>query len=82
VPAVAAVAGAALGRVDRLINPTGRMRESMQADLQRFMTQARPQVVRYVLDAHRQLLEDVRMKISDSYQERVKSTVKLLTSGD
>jgi hypothetical protein len=83
VPAVAAVAGAALGGAfDRLINPTGRMRESMQADLQRFMNLARPQVVRYVLDAHQQLLEDVRIKITDSYQERVKSTVKLLTSGD
>lgn len=83
VPAVAAVAGAALGGAfDRLINPTGRMRESMQADLRRFMALARPQVVRYVLDAHQQLLLDVRAKITDSYEQRVKSTVKLLTSGE
>jgi hypothetical protein len=83
VPAVAAVAGAALGGAfDRLINPTGRMRESMQADLRRFMTLARPQVLRYVLDAHQQLLLDVRAKITDSYEQRVKSTVKLLASGE
>jgi DnaJ domain len=82
VPAVAAVAGAALGGAfDRFINPTGRMRESMQADLLRFMNMARPQVVRYVLEAHQQLLEEVRVKISESYEERVKSTVKLLTAG-
>lgn len=82
VPAVAAVAGAALGGAfDRFVNPTGRMRESMQADLLRFMGVARPQVVRYVLEAHQQLLEEVRLKITASYQERVKSTVKLLTDG-
>jgi hypothetical protein len=83
VPAFAAVAGAALGNAfDRWMNPTGRMRESLQADLQRFMYAARPQVVRYVLEAHQQLLDDVRVKIVDSYQERVKSTVKLLTGGE
>ena len=82
VPAVAAVAGAALGGAfDRFINPTGRMRESMQADLLRFMNMARPQVVRYVLEAHQQLLDEVRVKITESYEERVKSTVKLLTAG-
>jgi len=82
VPAVAAVAGAALGGAfDRFINPTGRMRESMQADLLRFMNMARPQVVRYVLEAHQQLLDEVRAKIAESYEERVKSTVKLLTAG-
>ena len=81
-PAVAAVAGAALGGAfDRLINPTGRMRESMQADLLRFMNMARPQVVRYVLEAHQQLLDEVRVKITESYEERVKSTVKLLAAG-
>ena len=82
VPAVAAVAGAALGGAfDRFINPTGRMRESMQADLLRFMNMARPQVVRYVLEAHQQLLDEVRLKIAASYEDRVKSTVKLLTTG-
>ena len=82
VPAVAAVAGAALGGAfDRFVNPTGRMRESMQSDLLRFMRVARPQVVRYVMEAHQQLLDEVRVKIADSYQERVKSTVKLLTVG-
>ncbi len=81
VPAAVAVAGAALGgAVDRLVNPTGRMRESMQAELMRFMSTARPQVVRYVMEAHQELLADVRLKITESYQERVKSTVKLLAS--
>jgi vacuolar-type H+-ATPase subunit E/Vma4 len=76
------VAGAALGGAfDRFVNPTARMRESMQDDLLRFMSSARPQVVRYVLEAHEQLLDEVRVKIADSYQERVKSTVKLLTAG-
>jgi hypothetical protein len=83
VPAVAAVAGAALGGVfDRLVNPTGRMRESMQADLLRFMSMARPQVVGHVLAAHRELLDSVRGRITESYHDRVKSTVKLLTAGE
>jgi hypothetical protein len=38
-------------------------------------------VVRYVLEAHQQLLDEVRAKIAESYEERVKSTVKLLTAG-
>ncbi len=83
VPAVAAVAGTALGSaLDRLLNPTDRMRKGMQADLTRFMAAARPQVVRYVLEAHAGLLDDVRARIAASYQERVRSTVKLLTAGD
>ena len=82
VPAAAALAGAALGGAfDRFVNPTGRMRQSMQADLARFMDAARPQVVRYVLQVHQELLAEVRLRIAESYQERVKSTVKLLTAG-
>jgi DnaJ-domain-containing protein 1 len=82
VPAVAAVAGTALGSAfDRLINPTGRMREGMQADLTRFMASARPQVVRHVLDVHEELLAEVQIKITESYQDRVRSAVKLLKSG-
>jgi hypothetical protein len=82
VPAVAAVAGTALGGAfDRFINPTGRMREGMQADLKRFMASARPQVVRHVLEVHEELLSEVQIKITESYKERVKSTVKLLKSG-
>lgn len=82
VPAVAAVAGTALGSAfDRLLNPTGKMRESMQADLTRFMASARPQVVGYVLEAHEELLSEVQTRIAESYKERVTSTVKLLKSG-
>jgi hypothetical protein len=82
-PVVGAVAGLAMGGVfDRLLNPTGRMRESMQQDLQSFMAMARPQVTSYVLEVHQHLLEDVRGQIVANYQERVKDTVKLLTVGD
>ena len=82
VPAIAAMAGAALGGAfDRLVNPTTRMRQSMQADVRRFMDVARPQVVRYVLEAHQELLTEVQLRIAESYRERVKSTVKLLTAG-
>jgi len=82
VPIVGAVAGAALGGAfDRLLNPTGRMREGMRDDLRRFMSMARPQVTGYVLEAHEQLLDEVRGQIVASYQERVKGTVKLLTAG-
>lgn len=82
VPLAGAAVGAALGGAfDRLVNPTGRMRESMQVDLQRFLTMARPQVIAYVLEAHEQLLQDVRGKIVADYEERVKGTVKLLTAG-
>ena len=81
-PIVGAVAGMAFGGVfDRLINPTGRMREGMQEDLRRFMSMARPQVTAYVLEVHETLLEDVRGRILSNYQERVKDTVKLITAG-
>jgi len=82
VPVVGAVAGAALGgAVDRLLNPTARLRENMTIDLYRFMEMARPQVTAYVLEAHEQLLEEVRGRIVDNYRERVEDTVKLLTAG-
>jgi hypothetical protein len=82
VPAVAAIAGAALGGAfDRFVNPTGRMRQSMQVDVLRFLDLARPQLVRYVLEAHQDLLTEVRQRIIESYAGRVKSTVKLLTAG-
>jgi hypothetical protein len=82
VPALAGVVGTAVGTAfDRFVNPTGRMRERMAADLLRFMEIARPQVVRYVLEAHQELLSDVRSQIIESYQQRVRSTVKLLTAG-
>jgi hypothetical protein len=45
------------------------------------MEVARPQLVWYVLEAHQVLLSEVRARIAESYQERVKSTVKLLTDG-
>jgi curved DNA-binding protein CbpA len=82
VPVVGAVAGAAVGgAVDRLLNPTGQMRKNMEADLRRFMALARPQVTKYVLEAHSQLLDEVRSQIVDNYQERTEETVKLLTRG-
>ena len=81
-PIVGAAAGAALGGVfDRLVNPTGQMRVNMQDELRRFMIMARPQVTGYVLEAHEQLLGDVRGRIVANYQERAKGTVKLLTAG-
>ncbi|MBN1322026.1 MAG: DnaJ domain-containing protein [Thermoleophilia bacterium] len=81
VPVVGAVAGAALGgAVDRLLNPIARLRENMTADLYRFMEMARPQVTAYVLEAHEQLLEEIRGRIVDNYRERVEDTVKLLTT--
>jgi hypothetical protein len=82
VPVVGAVAGAALGGVlDRFLNPIARVREGMQTDLRRFMTMAQPQVTAYVLEAHNQLLDEVRAQIVESYQKRIKDTVKLLTAG-
>lgn len=81
-PVVGAVAGLAFGGVfDRLFNPTGRMRQGMQQDLARFMVMAQPQVARYVLEVHQQLLDDVRGQIVANYRDRVRSTVKLLTAG-
>ena len=81
-PIVGAVAGMAFGGVfDRLVNPTGRMREGMQEDLGRFMSMARPQVTVYVLEVHEILLEEVRGRILSNYQERVRNTVKLITAG-
>jgi hypothetical protein len=83
VPVVGAVAGAALGgALDRLLNPTALVRKNMQADLRRFMAAAQPQMTAYVLRAHSQLLEEVRDRIVDNYQERVKDTVRLPATGE
>lgn len=83
VPVVGAVAGAAIGgAVDRLLNPTGRMRESMQQDVARFMAVAGPQMTAYVLEAHQRLMAEVQEQIVENYRERVRGTVKLLTAGD
>jgi DnaJ domain len=82
IPVVGAVAGAAIGgALDRIFNPLGQMREGMQRDLRRFMAMARPQVTAYVLEAHNQLLDDVRVQVVDSYQERSRGVVRLLTAG-
>ena len=82
IPVVGAVAGAAIGgALDRIFNPLPQMRERMQTDLRRFMAMARPQVTAYVLEAHNQLLDDVRVQIVDNYQERAKDVVRLLTTG-
>jgi hypothetical protein len=81
VPVVGAVAGAALGgAVDRFLNPTAQMRKSMEQDLARFMSAARTQVTAYVLEAHGELLEQVRGQIVDNYRGRVQESVKLLTA--
>lgn len=83
VPLIGAAAGTALGgALDRLLRPTEEMRESMQADLERFVATAQPQLLSYVEQAHTRLLTEVRSKIEKSYQERVRGAVKLLKAGD
>jgi len=83
IPVVGAMAGAALGGAfDRFLNPTEQMRKNMEHDLGRFMALARPQVTAYVLEAHAELLDQVRGQIVDDYRDRVQETVKLLTAGD
>lgn len=83
VPMVGAVAGAALGgALDRLLNPTDQMRESMGEELRRFMAVATPQVRGYVIEAHEQMLAEVREQIINNYRERMRGTVDLLTAGE
>ena len=83
IPVVGAMAGAALGGAfDRFLNPTEQMRKNMEHDLGRFMALARTQVTAYVLEAHAELLDQVRGQIVDDYRDRVQETVKLLTAGD
>ncbi len=82
VPVVGAVAGTALGgTISRLLNPIEKVRAGTQTDLRRFMAMARPQVTAYVLEAHDQLLSELRSQIVENYQQRVKDVVKLLTAG-
>lgn len=82
VPIVGAVAGAALGgAVDRFLNPTAQMRRNLEQDLARFMAMAGPQLTAYVLEAHTELLVQVRGRIEDDYRGRVHETVRLLTEG-
>ncbi len=81
-PAVGAVAGSVLGGLlDRALNPTEQVRKAMLVDLERFLRVARPQLLEYVSEAHSRLLKDVREKITSSYEERVRKTVRLVTAG-
>jgi hypothetical protein len=81
VPVVGAVAGAAVGGVlDRFLNPLDRMRQSMLHDLRRFMSGARAEVTAYVLEAHNQLLDDIRVQIVQNYQTRARGVVRQLTA--
>jgi hypothetical protein len=83
VPVLGAVMGSAMGgALDRLLNPTARVRESMQSDLERFVGAARPQLMTYVAEAHGRLLAEVRGKIVSNYKERVEGAVRLLTAAD
>jgi len=80
-PLLGAVAGAAVGGViDRLFNPTAQMKAGLVGDVEQFMRVARPQVMAYVLEAHDELLTQVRDDIVANYQERVKNNVKLLNA--
>jgi hypothetical protein len=81
-PVVGAAAGLVLGTVvDRLVNPTPALKASLDKDISRFMVAARPQVLRYVLEAHGALLSDIQGRIVTDYQERARGLTKLLTSG-
>ncbi|MBC7293143.1 MAG: DnaJ domain-containing protein [Thermoleophilia bacterium] len=83
VPVAGAAAGLALGGIiDRLLHPTRQMRADMQAEVRRFVRIARSQVTRYVLEAHEQVLAQVRADIVKNYQVRVEGVVKLLAAGE
>jgi len=81
-PVVGAAAGLILGGVlDRVFNPTNSIRASLDREIRGFMAAAQPQVLRYVLEAHQSLLNEVSGRIVTSYQKRTRDTVKLLTAG-
>lgn len=80
-PILGAVIGLTVGAiVERFVHPTEKIRQSILRQLDQFLAVAEPELARYVSDAHRTLLEEVKDRVVGSYSTRV-NKLALLRAG-
>jgi hypothetical protein len=60
------------------VNPTERIRASILEEYSQLISIAQPNVTEYVLESHRNLMNEIESKIQENYQEKMKETVMLL----
>ncbi len=81
-PILGGVAGLMLGGMaDRVLNPTGSIRRSLEHEVRTFLPVARRSVTAYVLESHQKVMAELQDGIIRNYEQRVRETVKLLTAG-
>ena len=78
-PLVGAAAGFIVGNiVDRIVNPTKKIRELILTDYKKFIITAIPEIITYILQVHQKLLQNVTNEIIANYENSMKKTVLLL----
>ena len=81
-PLLGAAAGLLVGGIaDRIMNPTGKIRKEILIEFEKFIDSARPEITKYVLKVHQDLLEDMSEQIIANYEGRMKQTCRMLASG-
>lgn len=81
-PIVGGLIGWTIGELtDRITRPTPVIRAAIMAELDEFMRAVKPDLRQYVLRTQQQLLNDIRTTIITNYQDKMRQTVRLLTSG-
>lgn len=81
-PLIGGAIGLAVGAVvDRLMNPTDKMRNQLLQEFDNLMEMAYPEILEYTVISHQTLLENMSNAIINNYENRVRNTVSLLSSG-
>ncbi len=76
-----AMAGAVIGEVvGRIKNPTGKMRQMILDEFNRFVSIAEPEVTKYVRDSHQKLMQHIQKEILANYEQGIKKTVLLFAA--
>lgn len=74
-----AAVGLAVGSViDRLVNPTARIRAELKQEYDQLMAVAQPQITQYIVDRNQALMNEIKAKIEQNYESRMRETVRLL----
>jgi hypothetical protein len=74
-----AAVGLAVGEViDRLINPTAKIRAVLKQEYEQLMAVAQPQITQHIVDRNHALMNDIKEKIEQNYESRMRETVRLL----
>jgi curved DNA-binding protein CbpA len=81
-PILGAAIGLTVGNIiDRIANPTKKIRAQLDQEVNSFIDMAQPEVTQYILESQQNLLNDLAEKIIQNYEDRMKQTVLMLTEG-